>query len=46
MNEADLRDYAAAKQVRQRVDFGGGSTSFKTFFWKLEQGHWRPASYQ
>ena len=46
VNATDLRDYGATKQVRQRVDFGPDDSSFRTFFWKMEQGHWRLASYQ
>ena len=44
VNEADLNDYASAKQVRQRLDFPNNKS--RTFFWKLEQGHWRVASYE
>jgi S1-C subfamily serine protease len=44
INQTDLRDYKAQKQVRQRVDFA--NQAFRTFFWRLEQGHWRIIGYQ
>ena len=44
INQTDLKDYKAQKQVRQRVDFA--NQGFRTLFWRLEQGHWRLINYQ
>jgi hypothetical protein len=42
VNEADIKEYKATKQVRQRVSFP--NKRYKTFSWKMEQGHWRLAA--